>query len=202
MVTVGVCGGSGSGKGVLCRILEENGVPVFDCDAVYHELIAADSAVTRELISLFGEEIRAEQGGIDRRRLSEIVFALERADALRCLNEVTHRHVRLVALSWLQKRRDEGKEAAVVDAPLLFESGFDALCDLTVAVIAPRELRISRIMKRDRITREAAQKRVNAQISDAELCRRADTVIQNGGDEAMLRLAAEKLMNMIKEKHK
>ena len=200
MVTVGLCGGSGSGKGTLCRFLAEYGLPSFDCDAVYHEMISRDSEVTEELVSVFGRDIRAEGGGIDRRRLSATVFAPGREDALRTLNEVTHRHVRLACLSWLAEQREKGSLAAIVDAPLLFEAGFECFCDLTVAVVAPREQRIARIMLRDGIDRAAAERRIDAQIPDPELIRLADVVIENASDEAALHLQAKSLIQIIEEK--
>ncbi len=201
MVTVGLCGGSGSGKGTLCAIFGEMGIPSFDCDAVYHGMISSDSEVTQELAEVFGSEILSPIGGVDRRRLAAIVFSPERRDALKTLNEITHRHVKSACFSWLDEMRKAGCAAVIVDAPLLFESGFDSFCDMTVALTASRETRIARITARDGIGREAAEKRIDAQIGDAELARLSDTVIENNGGKAELRLSAEALLNKIlKEK--
>ncbi len=199
MITIGLCGGSGSGKSLLCRILAEHGVPTFDCDAAYHEMISGDSAVTRELISVFGEEIRGESGGIDRPRLAGIVFSQNGNEALQRLNEITHRHVRALCLSWLAEASERGAPAAIVDAPLLFEAGFEKFCDLTVAVIAPREMRISRITERDSIDRAAAERRIAAQTADEALEKKVDLVLRNDRDEAAFRHQAQQLLQRIKE---
>ena len=201
MVTVGLAGGSGSGKGYLCARLALHGIPSFDCDAVYHAMISSDSAVTRELVSVFGEGIRSPEGGIDRTALRAIVFTDGAEDARLRLNEITHRHIREACLRWIDGMRSEGKEAAVVDAPLLFESGFDRLCDLTVAVTAPIELRVRRILSRDGIGEDAARRRIAAQISDSELSARADLVIENDGDATRLSQQIEQLLHAIRRKH-
>ena len=200
MLTLGLCGGSGSGKSLLCEILSEHGIPTFDCDAVYHGLISKDSAVTRELVACFGDAIRAQGGGIDRRALSEIVFSDSSGGSLQKLNEITHRHVMLECKKWLSEMQRAGKQAAAVDAPLLFEARFEVICDLTVAVTAPRELRLQRITSRDGISRADAERRIDAQLSDAELEERVDLVIRNVGTEEKLREQAEQLLNLIKER--
>ena len=199
MITVGLCGGSGSGKTLLCGILKEQGISAYDCDAAYHEMISSDSPVTRELVSVFGEGILSEGGGIARSRLAEIVFSKENGEALRRLNEITHRHVKEHCLAWLDGMRKHGAAAAVVDAPLLFEAGFDVFCDLTVALIAPREARIARITERDGIDRSSAERRLDSQASDEVLRQRADLILRNDGDEASLRRQAEQLLLKIKE---
>ena len=199
MIIIGLCGGSGSGKSLLCRFLAEQDIPTFDCDAAYHVMISRDSAVSRELISVFGEEIRGAEGGINRSRLAEIVFSESNGAALRRLNEITHRHVKERCLAWLAETRAQGAVAAVVDAPLLFEAGFEAFCDLTVAVVAPREMRISRIMARDGIDLAAAERRVASQTADETLAGKVNFVLRNDGDEAGFRRRAEQLLQKIKE---
>ena len=198
MVTIGLAGGSGSGKGYVCKQLLAEGIPSFDSDAVYHEMISMDSEVTRELICAFGPAIGLPSGGIDRAALRDIVFA-EGAKAKReRLNEITHRHVRIACLAWLSEMREKGCSAAVIDAPLLFESGFDELCDLKVSVIAGEEIRINRIMLRDGIPRDAAILRMSLQMTERELQSRSDFVIVNDGDSEALCAQIRQLMNMIR----
>ncbi len=196
MKIIGLCGGSGSGKGTVAAMLAEYGALHIDTDAVYHGLTSGSSACLDELVSEFGEGILAEDGSLDRRALSKIVFADGGGEALGRLNSISHRHVlaevrRIIAAS-------EGKYTDVlVDAPLLYESGFDAECDFVVAVIAPKEERIRRIMARDGVSEEAAARRIAAQTDDATLASRADFVINNGGDLASLEAAAKCLADRI-----
>lgn len=198
MLTIGLAGGSGSGKGYVCRLLLAEGIPAFDCDAVYHKMISGDSEVSRELINVFGPEVGKPNGGIDRAALRAIVFA-DGADSKRIqLNEITHRYVRGACQAWLDEMRLRGCIAAVVDAPLLFESGFDAFCDLKVAVIASEEIRVNRIMLRDGIPRDAAILRMGLQMEEQELRRRSDFVIVNDGDSAALTEQIRQLMNTVR----
>lgn len=196
IVTVGLAGGSGSGKGHLSEALGSFGIPSFDCDAIYHSMIESDSPVSRELVAEFGERIRKENGGIDRPRLADLIFAPGGESKRARLNEITHRHILCECRSWLERCAASGKRAAMIDAPLLFESGFDRLCDLTVAVIAPPEIRIERICRRDGIEADSAKRRIAAQISDEELMTRADLVFWNDGDSKAF---SEQIKNLIKK---
>ena len=198
MIKIGLAGGSGSGKGYVSKRLLAEGIPSFDCDLVYHELISRDSEVSRELISEFGPEIGAPDGGIDRAALRSIVFSDGAESRRRRLNEITHKHVKRACLSWLRQMQSEGCVAAVVDAPLLFESGFDAFCDLKVSVIASEEIRVNRIMLRDSLPKEAAVRRIRSQMSEEQLRDRSDLVIVNDGDEAALAEQIRQLLNTIR----
>ena len=200
MLTIGLCGGSGSGKGVVCNRLAAKGIPSFDCDAVYHGMIEQDSPVSREIVKRFGSSVLNGKGGIDRVKLGDAVFGAD-ADAKRKeLNEIAHRHILAACRTWIAKQRADGKFAAIVDAPLLYESGFDRECDLTVAVTASKDVRIKRIVERDGITTDAAERRLSAQLSDDELIRRSDLVIANDGDMDRLNEEIEKLYLAIKER--
>ena len=198
MITIGLAGGSGSGKGYVSSRLLAEGIPSFDCDAVYHEMISHDTKVSRELISEFGPAVANADGGIDRAKLRTVVFA-DGAEAMRLrLNEITHRHVKEACLSWLDDMRGSGYIAAIVDAPLLFESGFDVFCDLKVSVIASEEIRVNRIMLRDGIPKDVAIRRIRAQMDEEQLRQNSDFVIVNNGDESALSSQIRQLLNMIR----
>ena len=192
MKVIGLCGGSGSGKGCVAKMLADRGFLHIDTDAVYHALTSRPSECTEELRREFGESVIAEDGSLDRRALAAVVFGDGGEQRRAALNGITHRYV----LSEVRRiiRENEGRFAAViVDAPLLYESGFDSECDSVIAVIAPTEIRIDRIIKRDGVSREQAQRRIAAQISDTELGHRADYVINNSEDLASLRAAVDEL---------
>ena len=200
MLTIGLCGGSGSGKGVVCQLFASYGIPSFDCDAVYHEMISKDSPVSREIGAFFGRSVLKKNGGIDRMKLAAAVFGPEKEEARTKLNEIAHRHILAACRRWLKDQQSEGKIAAIVDAPVLYESGFDVECDLTVAVTAQKEVRIKRIVERDGITREAAERRLAAQLSDDELIRRSDYSIANDQDLNRLKDEIDTLFHEIKER--
>lgn len=188
MLVIGLTGGSGCGKNAVARLLSEKGIGTLDTDALYHEMTAVDCECVRELAATFGETVLNLDGSLCRSRLAEIVFVPDDArDArIKLLGEVTHKYIREATVSWLDAQSKSGAMAAVIDAPVLFESGFDALCDTTVAVLASRETRLSRIQKRDGISAERAALRVDAQPSDSFYIHRADCVLRNDGDLASL----------------
>ncbi len=198
MLKIGLAGGSCSGKGTVSSLLSQAGIPSFDCDAVYHDLISRDGPLTREIVAAFGENVRSRDGGIDRRALADVVF--HDREKLAELNAITHKEIISVLGDWEKRAEKQGITAIVVDAPLLFESGFDRACDMTVAVTAPTELRIERIVSRDGITREEAADRIAAQISDEELSRRADVVITNGEDLTHLYNEVGRILSIINER--
>ena len=198
MLKIGLAGGSGSGKGTVSSLLSQAGIPSFDCDAVYHDLISRDGPLTREIVKTFGEGVHSKDGGIDRRALADVVF--HDKEKLTELNRITHKEILAVLGEWEKRAEQQGITAILVDAPLLFESGFDRECDMTVAVIAPTELRIERIVSRDGISRKEAEERIAAQLSDKELFRRADVVISNGEDLTHLANEVGRILSIINER--
>lgn len=163
MTVIGITGPSGAGKTTALRELEKLGGAVIDCDAVYHRLLEEDSALQNELEERFGP-LRDEAGRFDRKRLGGVVF--HSPAALAELNAITHPHVTRVVRELLREAEGQGKPAAAIDAIGLFESGLDRLCDTTLAVTAPPETRIRRIMAREGISEEYARARVSAQNPD------------------------------------
>lgn len=198
MLIIGLAGGSGSGKGIVSSLFSVNGIPAFDCDAVYHDLISRKCRLTRELADAFGEEILTKDGGIDRHALFRVAFS--DGESRRRLNEISHRRILAVLREWIERAKAQGISAVIVDAPLLFESGFDRECDLTIAVTAKKELRVERIVSRDGISREEAEKRIAAQISDDELEKRADYTLLNNGDVAALVKEVNRILKKINER--
>jgi len=179
---IGLCGGSGSGKGTVAEIFSVFGIPSIDTDKVYHELTSKKTDCLDALVKEFGSDILTEDGILDRRALSSIVFG-DGAAAVRrqTLNKITHKFVLDRAREILRDFELMGAKAAIVDAPLLFESGFDKECDIIIAVVADMKVRIDRIMLRDGISENAATLRVKTQLPDDYLSSRADYVINNSG---------------------
>ena len=195
MKIVGLCGQSGSGKGLICSLFYDFNIIAIDTDKVYHDIISADSACTRDLISAFGDKISLNPG-INRKELAKVAFSSK--ENLEVLNNVTHKHILKEVRSEIDRiRQEERFDGIIIDAPLLFESGFDKECDLTMAIIADTETKISRIMNRDGITRDHAIARLSSQISDAELISRCDYVIENNSDISAIRKRVAELKEII-----
>lgn len=184
MLIVGLTGTSGAGKGYFCSFLEMNDdILIIDTDSLYHTMISSTSVTTDALTDEFGTEILNDNGGIDRKKLGAIVFSDR--EKLKRLNSIAHFHIlketqKIIAVS--------KRPITVIDAPQLFESGFDKECDVVIGVVAEKELRIDRIMRRDRISREVALKRIDNQYSDSWFREKCDIIIENNsgdlGDQA------------------
>ncbi len=184
MQVIGITGGSGCGKTTVLRELEARGAMVVDADAVYHELLETDLAMLRELRAAFPDAVSETEEGsglkVDRKKLGRIVF--QDSEALQTLNRITHLFIGREIRGRLKNWALEGGELAAIDAIALHSSGEAALCDWTLAVTAPEETRIRRIMARDGISREAALQRIRAQYSNESFEKLCDESIVNDGD--------------------
>ena len=170
---IGITGGTGCGKTTLLNLIWEQGGLVLDCDAIYHELLKTDNAMLSAIDGRFPGTV--ENGMLNRKKLGAIVFADE--SALLDLNRITHGAVRREVLRQLEA----APALAAIDAIGLFEGGLAELCDMTVAVTAPLECRVRRLMARDGISEEYARSRIAAQHDDGWFAARCDIVLENSG---------------------
>ena len=171
---LGITGGTGSGKTTLLNHIRDAGGVILDCDAIYHELLKTDHAMLAAIEARFPGTVEA--GQLDRKKLGSIVFSDE--NALLDLNRITHAAVKAEVL----RRLEEKPRLAAIDAIGLFEGGLAELCDVSVAVTAPAELRIRRLMARDGISEEYARSRIDAQHDDDWFRSRCHRVLENSGD--------------------
>lgn len=200
MHVFGITGPSGAGKSLLCEYCAAHGIPHLDADAIYHELLLPPSEAVDALCRVFGNGILDDTGAIDRQSLSAIVFHDEKKLAL--LNETVLGIVLREIRCRLGKLKSQGVAAVAVDAPTLIESGFHRECDTVVVVLSAKETRIARIMARDRLSRERAEERVNAQKPDDFYRSAADTVLYNDGDCEQLFAAFEALLSTERSSNK
>lgn len=195
MIVIGITGPTGAGKTTVLNVLRELGGAVADCDGVYHELLSTSVPLREELAARFGPGIFDENGDLRRKELGAIVFG--DPDALADLNAITHRHI----VSELERRiaqaEGEGRPAIALDAVALLESGAGTLCGTTIAVTAPEELRVRRIMAREGIGEDYARARVKAQKPSAWFEERCAHTLRNDGEKASLEEQARELFKSI-----
>ncbi len=181
MLIIGLSGPSGAGKGYVASLLARYGVPSIDTDAVYHDLLIPPSPCLDELTARFGRAILDTNGHLDRAALAALVFAPGHEVDLAELNTITHRHILREVRRLLDAYRATDTAAVLVDAPQLFESGFDRECDRVLSVLAPHDVRLSRILQRDGLTLDRAAARLAAQKPDAFFRERSDAILINDG---------------------
>jgi len=179
VIALGVTGGIGSGKTTVCGFLEEKGARVFYADIEAKRLMREDDTVRAAIIDEFGEEAYGDDGSLNRGYLAEQVFG--NTERVERLNAIVHPHVFEAFEAAKRRAVDEEVELLVHEAALLFEAGGDKHVDRTVAVVAPKADRIDWVTERDDVTREQVQARMGHQLSQEELRRRADYVIENDG---------------------
>ena len=196
MLIVGLTGPSGAGKGLVASLFARYGIPSIDTDAVYHDLLVPPSACLDELTLQFGGKILHSDGTLDRAALSAIVFGPANAERLTELNRISHRHVLARVREMLQDYKASNIPAVLVDAPQLFESGFDAECDKILSVIAPRAVRLARIIERDGLSPERATARLDAQLPEDTFRERSDHVIVNDGEIEALDGEVRRLLHL------
>ncbi len=194
MKIIGVTGGSGVGKTLVLRMLEQCGLFAIDADTVYHTLLERDRNLQNELITRF-PGIETEDG-IDRKRLGNIVFT--DAQALEDLNHITHKHVMKKLRALLKDAALRGARAAAVDAAALFESGFDRECDFTVGITARQSLRVSRVLSRDGLDEAYVTTRIKAQKNDDFYRTHCTFLIENNGDLDSLRENVARILEKTK----
>lgn len=179
MKIIGITGGTGCGKTTALNELERRGALLIDCDAVYHRMLETDRPMLDEIEKYFPGAVI--DGKLDRKALGAVVFTDE--EALRDLNIITHRHINLEIRRILRKHAMNGGTLAAIDAIELFSSGLAKRCTATIGVIADREVRIDRIMRRDGISREYAMMRVNAQRPNEYFIQKCSHVLENNGSQ-------------------
>lgn len=180
ITVVGLTGPTGAGKSTVADTWRALGVPVIDTDSLARQVVEPDSPCLKELVKTFSDNILNEDGTLNRAELAKRAFSSPSESAK--LNAITHPAILMLTQRLLQEFAEQGHSVAIVDAPLLFEAGFDAICHHIVAVIAPQDVRLSRIMARDKLTVDAAKQRMNAQQPDSFYCRDGVSVIHNDGN--------------------
>ncbi|MBN8695959.1 MAG: dephospho-CoA kinase [Bacteroidetes bacterium] len=181
MIKVGITGGIGSGKTTVCKLFELLGVPVYYSDTEAKKLLDEDEVVKQQIVDLFGHDVIDESGKVDRKKMAALVF--NNKERLEQLNAVVHPAVAQHFEAWCKKQTNVFilKEAAI-----LFESGAHKQVDKVIVVSAPLDLKVERVIKRDKVAKEEVLKRINNQMPDEEKVKLADHVIYNNEKELLI----------------
>ncbi len=179
---LGITGSSGAGKSTICEILEsEYTVKIINADKIAKKLSQKGTSYMRDIITKFGSDIVDEEGNLKRKKLAQIIYS--DAEKRKELNNCTFKYIKKEIENQIQlTQRKEANTTIMIDAPLLFECKLDKLCDKVMGVISKRELQIERIVARDDIDYETAEKRLNAQESNDFYLRRCDVIIENNNN--------------------
>lgn len=194
---IGLTGLTGSGKSIAAGVFRGKGAYVIDADEISREIMRKGLPAYYDTLYFFGDSIIGEDGEIVRKRLGEIVFP--NPGKLHTLNSITHKYILASAYEKINEiiKSPVNFRAVLLDAPQLFESDSDELCDIIIVVAADEEIRLNRIMERDGITREVALARMNSQLSQSLLCERADYILENNGTIAEFIIKTEELADNV-----
>lgn len=180
MIKIGITGGIGSGKSVVGRLLELEGVPVYTADIESKRLTNTSPAIREGLIALFGKEIYTAEG-LNKKLLASRIF--NKPDNLKQVNEIIHPEVNKHFLAWVNKQETA---CCAIESAILFESGFDRIVDVRLMVYAPLSLRLERVRTRDRLSLQEVENRIHNQWPDEIKKEKSDYIIYNDDVHALL----------------
>ncbi len=191
MIVIGLTGGIGTGKTEVSKILRGLGSEIIDADLLGHEVYRPHTQAWREVVEAFGEDVLTHDGEVDRKRLGAIVF--NDAVALKRLDSITHPRIFKMVLERIERLRDQGTKAVVVEAALLLEAGWSSLATEIWVTTVPEEEAIDRVRHRSGTDPKATRARIRSQMPQHERITRADVVVDNGGSLDDLREQVSKL---------
>jgi len=179
-MNIGLTGGIACGKSTVAEMFERRGALLVDADRIAREVVLPGSPVLGQIVDRFGQDVLLEDGSLNRKRLGEIVFNDEKAR--RDLNAIMHPAIRAIMRERMRNYESRFPDKlVVVDVPLLYESGLEPMFEEVVVVYVPREVQLRRLMARDSLSMEEAERRLKSQWPIEEKKRRADFVINNAG---------------------
>ena len=178
MIVIGLTGGIATGKSTTAAMLKERGLPIHDSDATVHALMASGGAATDQISQKFGDDMMTPEGAIDRKRLGAHIFA--DSSRRKALEAIIHPLVADDRDMFLASHRKAGTPVVVLDVPLLFETGGDALCDFVILCSASEDIQRNRALQREGMTETKFEAILKSQMPLASKRMMADVEIDTG----------------------
>ena len=179
-IVVGLTGGIGSGKTTVAKLFEKQGIPIYIADERARAIMDRPDVV-QAVQQIFATSVMTEEGTLDRMRIKQLVF--DAKEQLEQLNQIVHPRVREDFEQWLSDHQDA--PIVIKESAILFENGLEKNCDLVILVVAPEEVRIERVMKRDGVSKEQVLKIINNQMKDEEKVGRSQYIIENNNKKSL-----------------
>ncbi|OFX26617.1 MAG: dephospho-CoA kinase [Bacteroidetes bacterium GWA2_31_9b] len=181
MHKVGVTGGIGSGKTLVCEVFKRLGISVYNADNEAKNILNSNAEVRKSIENYFGQDIY-KNNSLNKKKLAEIIF--NNNEAIQKINSIVHPVVRQNFIAWCKSH--ENKPYVIEEAAIIFESGVYKEFDYTINVFAPEQIRIQRVMERDKATIEDVKKRMQNQMNDDERMKLANFTIINDGTKMII----------------
>ncbi len=193
---IGLTGQSGAGKSSVARVLAQSGFAVIDADKIVRNLYQPCSPCLTAVASAFGSDIIKPDGTPNRPLLAQRVFSSKENTAL--LGQLVHPFVMYELLKQIRAEQQNGTNTVIYDAPQLFESNSDLICDTIISVVASENIRLKRICERDNLTEQKALERMNAQLSEEFFRENSDYIIENNSDINSLKEQTQIIINKLR----
>ncbi|MDD4777565.1 MAG: dephospho-CoA kinase [Fermentimonas sp.] len=191
MIKIGITGGIGSGKSVVSEIFRLYDIPIFDADKEAKRLNDTSPKIRKQLIYHFGSDIY-DNDRLNRRKFADLIFSNEQN--VKIANSIIHPEVADCFVEWCNNYKE--RPFVIIDAALLIEAGFNQFVDKVITVYAPEDIRIERVMKRDHISREQVEARMNNQMSEEEKIRLSDFVIYNDNSRSLIKQVSKVISDL------
>jgi dephospho-CoA kinase len=191
---IGLTGGIASGKSESAKYFEELGVFCIDADAVAKELACKNKPVLQEITNVFGDNILSLEGTLNRKKLADIIFS-DVSFKLK-VEEIFHGRI-ISRINEIISKEIEEKKIIIVNAPLLFETGLDKVCDKIVTVEIPYDIQVERLAHRDGLNDDEIKKRIISQMPMEEKIKLSDFVVDNSGSKRSLKKKIENIYELL-----
>ncbi|MCX6135229.1 MAG: dephospho-CoA kinase [Ignavibacteriales bacterium] len=195
ILRIGVTGGIGSGKSLVCSTFSRLGVPVLSADKIAKELMSGNATLRKALLTLLGSSTYRSNGELNRQYVASTIFSNPALHGK--VNALVHPRVEAEVGKRFVKLEKAGVRLGIVEAALIYEAGFDKHLDYVIVVDAPEADRIRRVVRRDKLTAVDVRKRIRSQQSTQSKLRKADYVVRNNGSIDDLKVSVEFLLSIL-----
>lgn len=197
MFKLGLTGGIATGKTTISNYLKTKGIPVLDADEYARKVVEPGMPGLTDIMNTFGKHVLQSDGSLNRKLLGQIIF--NDMTARQKLNDITHPRIQQMMTDELQKLAKDKTPLVILDVPLLLENHNIAGADAIMVVTVPESIQLNRLMQRNNLTQEEAQRRINAQMPLSEKEKLADFIVDNSGTIANTLTQVDKVIQKITE---